>query len=91
MPDAKPLHSYNTVQPYLIIRNCGAASDFYKAACGATERMRATRPDGRIGHAEKQIGDNCVMMADVQDSFGYKWWIATAIRLQSDHSAVAKH
>ena len=65
MSDSKsPARVYNTLQPYLIIKNCAAALDFYKAAFGATERMRANRPDGRIMHAEIQIGDTCVMMAD---------------------------
>jgi PhnB protein len=70
MPDAKPIRSYNTLQPYLIIKNCGVALDFYKAAFGATERMRATRPDGQIGHAEIQIGDTCLMMADEHPEIG---------------------
>jgi PhnB protein len=62
--------SYNTLQPYLIIRNCAAAIEFYKAAFGATERMRMNRPDGRIGHSEIQIGDTCVMMADEHPEIG---------------------
>ena len=62
--------SYNTLQPYLIIKNCAAALDFYKAAFCAAERMRMTRPDGRIGHAEIQIGDTCVMMADEHPNIG---------------------
>lgn len=63
-------HGYNTLQPYLIVKNCAAALDFYKAAFGVTERMRMTRPDGRIGHAEIQIGDTCVMMADEHPDIG---------------------
>jgi PhnB protein len=65
MPETKPEHrGYNSLQPYLIVKNCAAALEFYKKALGATERMRMTRPDGTIGHAEIQIGDTCVMMAD---------------------------
>ena len=30
----------------------------------ATERMRMPAPEGRIGHAELQIGDSVVMLAD---------------------------
>lgn len=63
-------NGYNTLQPYLITNNCAAALDFYQAAFGATERMRMTRPDGRIAHAEIQIGDTCVMMADEHPSIG---------------------
>lgn len=57
-------NGYHSVQAYLIMRNCGAAIDFYKQAFGVTERMRMTRPDGRIGHAEIQAGDSVIMMAD---------------------------
>jgi len=71
MPEAKPTaRSYNTLHPYLIIRNCAAALEFYKTAFGVTERMRMNRPDGRIGHAEIQIGDTCVMMADEHPEIG---------------------
>jgi PhnB protein len=55
---------YHSLQPYLIIKNCAAALEFYARALGATERMRVARPDGRIGHAEIQIGDSVVMLAD---------------------------
>jgi PhnB protein len=61
---------YTTLQPYLIIKNCAAALDFYKKVFGATERMRMTRPDGAIAHAEIQIGDSCVMMADEHPEIG---------------------
>jgi len=55
---------YHSVQAYLVIKNCAAAIEFYKKAFGARERMRTTRPDGTIGHAEIQFGDSCIMMAD---------------------------
>jgi PhnB protein len=65
-----PKDSYNTLQPYLIHKNCAEALEFYKIAFGATERMRMTQPDGRIAHAEIQIGDSCVMMADEHPAIG---------------------
>ena len=55
---------YHSVQPYLIFKNTSDAIAFYIKAFGATERLRMAGPDGRIGHAEIQIGDSCVMMAD---------------------------
>lgn len=71
MATSKPLaNGYNTLHPYLIVRNCAAALDFYKKAFGATERMRSTRPDGKIAHAEIAIGDTCVMMADEHPEIG---------------------
>jgi|SRR5579863_839156 len=70
----KPIpDGYNRVQPYLIIKDCAAAIEFYKKAFGMSERMRMTRPDGRIGHAEMQVGDSVIMMADEHsdmDAFG---------------------
>jgi PhnB protein len=61
---------YNDLQAYLIVKNCTAAIDFYKKAFGASERMRMPSPDGRIGHAEIQIGDTTVMMADEHPEIG---------------------
>jgi PhnB protein len=63
-------HNYNTLQPYLIHKNCAAAIDFYKNAFAAVERMRMVSPDGRMGHAEIQIGDTTVMMADEHPEIG---------------------
>jgi PhnB protein len=65
MPTVKPVpDGYHSVQPYLYIQGAADAIDFYKKALGATERMRMPRPDGQIAHAEVEIGDCCIMMAD---------------------------
>jgi len=55
---------YSTVCPYLGIRGAADAIEFYKKIFGARERMRMPGPAGRIGHAELQIGDTVVMLAD---------------------------
>jgi len=61
----KPIpDGYHSVQPYLMLDNTAKAIDFYQKAFGATERLRMKQPDGRVGHAEIQIGDSCIMMAD---------------------------
>ncbi len=61
----KPVPSgYHTATPYLTLSDAASAIDFYKKAFGATERFRMDRPDGKIGHAEIQIGDSIVMLAD---------------------------
>jgi PhnB protein len=62
---------YHTVTPYLIIHGAAAAIEFYKQALGATERMRFAQPDGRIGHAELEIGDSVVMLADEAPEMGF--------------------
>jgi PhnB protein len=61
----KPIPAgYHTVTPYLVVDDGAAAIEFYKDAFGATERMRMEAPDGKIGHAEIEIGDSVVMLAD---------------------------
>lgn len=65
MPDVKPIpDGYHSVQPYLIFGNCADAIAFYGKAFGATEKFRMPGPEGRIVHAEIQIGDSVIMMAD---------------------------
>ena len=55
---------YHAVTPYLSVRGAAEAIDFYKKALGAKELMRMPGPDGKVGHAEIQIGDSRVMLAD---------------------------
>jgi PhnB protein len=54
---------YHSVTPYLIIRDAAAALDFYKRAFGAIELMRLDH-GGKVGHAEIQLGDSRIMLAD---------------------------
>jgi PhnB protein len=55
---------YPRVTPYLIVNDGAAAIDFYKSVLGATERMRMAGPDGKVGHAELNVGDSVIMLAD---------------------------
>lgn len=55
---------YNSITPYLIVNNGAAAIEFYKKAFGAKEMMRMEMNDGKIGHAELQVGDSKIMLAD---------------------------
>jgi len=61
---------YNTVTPYLVIKGAAKAIEYYKNVFGATEVIRMPAPDGRIGHAELQIGDSRIMLADENPSMG---------------------
>jgi PhnB protein len=63
---------YTTVTPYLIVRGASDAIDFYKRAFGASEIMRFATPDGKVAHAELQIGDSRVMLADEHPDRGYR-------------------
>ena len=63
---------FHSVSPYLIARNASAAIEFYKQAFGAAELMRAAAPgDTKLMHAEIQIGDSQIMLADEHPEFGY--------------------
>jgi len=55
---------YHSVTPYLITHNAADAIDFYKRAFGASEIMRLEMPTGQVAHAEIQIGNSRVMLAD---------------------------
>ena len=63
---------YSSVTPYLIVRGAAQALDYYKMAFDAQELMRFAGPDGRVMHAEIQIGDARVMLADESPEMGHK-------------------
>ena len=60
---------YHTVQPYLIVDGAAKLIDFVEEAFGAEERMRMPGPDGKVMHAEVQIGDSVIMLADANAEF----------------------
>jgi PhnB protein len=55
---------YHTATPYLIVSGAAKAIDFYRQAFGAREVMRFEGPGGKVMHAELQIGDSRIMLAD---------------------------
>jgi PhnB protein len=61
----KPIpEGYHSVTPYLIVDGATQAIQFYKDAFGAKERFRMPGPGGKVMHAELEIGDSVVMLAD---------------------------
>ena len=61
----KPIpEGYPRVIPYLSIDAAASAIDFYTAVLGAKERMRMPGPHNTVGHAELEIGDSVIMLAD---------------------------
>jgi PhnB protein len=61
----KPIpEGYHAATPYLAVDDAAEAIEYYKKAFGATERTRMETPDGKIGHAELEIGDSLVMLSD---------------------------
>ena len=69
----KPIpEGYPTVIPYLAVDDASAAIDFYKRAFGANERVRMPMPDGKVMHAELEVGDSLVMLSDPFPQSEYK-------------------
>ena len=69
----KPIpDGYSTVTPYLIVKGAARALDYYKMAFDAQEIMRMPGPDGKIAHAEIQIGTSRIMLADESLEMGHK-------------------
>src|SRR5687768_7556646 len=63
---------YHTVTPFLIVRGAAEAIEFYKTAFGAQETMRVGAPGGKVGHAEIQIGNSRIMLADECPEMGFR-------------------
>ena len=57
-------HGYTTVTPSMTVKDAPKVIDFYKKAFDAKEHMRMPGPDGKIMHAEIQIGNAIIMMND---------------------------
>lgn len=67
----KPIpEGYHSVTPYLIVKGATRAIEFYERAFGAREIYRMMQPDGSVGHAELQIGDSRIMLADESPDVG---------------------
>lgn len=65
MAPVKPIpDNYPRVNPYLCVAGAAQAIDFYAKVFGAKERMRMAAPDGKIGHAEIEIGSSVIMLSD---------------------------
>ena len=65
MPDVNPIpEGYPRVTPYLHVDGAADAIDFYVKVLGARERMRMPAPEGKLGHAELELGPSVIMLAD---------------------------
>lgn len=63
---------YHSLTPYIQVKNAIAAIEFYKKAFGAVEIGRINMADGTIGHAEIEIGNSRLMLAEVNEKWGNK-------------------
>ena len=70
---------YNSITPYLIIDGAAQAIEFYKQVFSATEIFRMDQPGGKVGHAELQIGNSRIMVADENPKMNQGQSSATSI------------
>ncbi|HEX6717323.1 MAG TPA: VOC family protein [Pyrinomonadaceae bacterium] len=66
-PETNPIRSMTL---HICVAGASAAIDFYREAFGAKELMRLTEPDGKIGHAELQIGNTSLSISDEYPDYG---------------------
>lgn len=61
---------YPVLMPYLIVKDAARAIEFYVKAFGGKERLRMPGPGGKVGHAEVQLGNAVLMLADEFPAMG---------------------
>jgi PhnB protein len=64
MPPQPIPEGYHSINASVAVDDAKQAIEFYKQAFDARERLVMPGPDGKIGHAELEIGDSVVMLAD---------------------------
>lgn len=65
----KPIpEGYHSVTPYLVVEGAADLIDFIKSVFGGHERFRMPGAHGGVGHAEVQIGDSVIMLADSSEA-----------------------
>ena len=66
---------YHTVTASLTLKDAAAAIDFYQRAFGARETMRVNSPDGKIMHAEIQVGDSRRALPEAISVAPHSCWV----------------
>jgi len=73
MPKGKPVpRSRAGVRPYICVNNAAAAIEFYTKVFGAHELLRMTEANGRIAHADLEIGGQVMQISDEYPDVGFK-------------------
>jgi PhnB protein len=67
--NAKIQANYQTVMPYLIVKNATKFIAFTEKVFGATQTYKAMRDETTIVHAEIMIGESTIMFADATDKY----------------------
>jgi PhnB protein len=68
---AKAMHymrpGLTAITPYIVINRAAEFIEFLKAAFGGVERLRVPTPDGKIMHAEVNIGNGAIEVGDASE------------------------
>ena len=62
-------NNYSTVSPYLLVNGASATIDFLQHVFGAVELRRFPDAGGKLIHAEIQIEDTVIMLADAAEEW----------------------
>lgn len=61
--------NYNSVSPYFVVKGAQRFIDLLKGVFDASELRRYDLPDGSVMHAEVQIDDSVIMVADANENY----------------------
>jgi PhnB protein len=67
--DPKIPAQYQTVMPYLIVKNAAKFIAFMENVFSATETYKVKRDENTIMHGEIMIGESTIMFADATDQY----------------------
>ena len=57
------------VTPYVLYRDVAGALEWLSSAFGFRETLRFTEDDGRVSHAEMEVGSSTIMLGQPPDDF----------------------
>ena len=57
-------NNYNSASPYIMVDDARRFIEMLAHIFGAVEKRRYNKPDGKIMHAEVQLDDSIIMIAD---------------------------
>ncbi|HSD06840.1 VOC family protein [Flavobacterium sp.] len=59
----------HSLSPYIAIKGCHEAIEFYKKAFGAIEQGKLLHPDGKVAHAEILIEGSLLMLSEENEEW----------------------
>ncbi len=69
MPVSYKPQGYNSVSPYLVLKNASETIAFLKKVFAAEELFKLQDEQGKIQHAELKVDDSVIMLADAAESW----------------------